>query len=210
MLARTQSLALVGLASLLGLTACERANTDPPARSTAPASPSVPAPAATLAAASPLDLTMNMIDGTPKSLADYKGKAVLIVNVASKCGYTKQYAGLEALYKAKKDAGLVILGFPANNFGGQEPGTNKDIAAFCERDFGVTFPLFEKISVKGDDQDALYKSLASQPAPVGGDPKWNFTKFLIDRQGRVVARFEPAVAPDDAELLKQIDAALKS
>lgn len=153
---------------------------------------------------------MNMIDGTPKSLSDYKGKAVLIVNVASKCGYTKQYAGLEALYKAKKDAGLIILGFPANNFGGQEPGTNKDIAAFCERDFGVTFPLFEKISVKGDDQDALYKTLASQPAPVGGDPKWNFTKFLVDRQGRVVARFEPAVAPDDAELLKQIDAALKS
>jgi thiol-disulfide isomerase/thioredoxin len=144
MLARTQSLALVGLASLLGLTACERANTDPPARSTAPASPSVPAPAATLAAASPLDLTMNMIDGTPKSLADYKGKAVLIVNVASKCGYTKQYAGLEALYKAKKDAGLVILGFPANNFGGQEPGTNKDIAAFCERDFGVSLPALRE------------------------------------------------------------------
>lgn len=146
------------------------------------------APPAT--AMSPLSFKMKLIDGKEQDLAAYKGKVVIIVNVASKCGYTAQYEHLEALYKAKKDAGLVILGFPANNFGGQEPGTNEEVAKFCKDKFGVTFPMFEKISVKGDDAHPLYKSLAALPAPLGGEPKWNFTKFIIARDGAVVARFD--------------------
>lgn len=130
------------------------------------------------------------IDGKEQDLAQYKGKVVVIVNVATKCGFTPQYEGLEKLYKEKKDQGLVILGFPANNYGGQEPGSNADIKGFCTGTYGVSFPMFEKISVKGSDQHELYKKLAGQPAPIGGDPKWNFTKFVIDRTGKVVARFD--------------------
>ncbi|MEX2217325.1 MAG: glutathione peroxidase [Phycisphaerales bacterium] len=133
---------------------------------------------------------MKRLDGADQNLADYKGKVVVIVNVASRCGYTPQYEALQKLYTEKKDRGLVVLGFPANNFGKQEPGTNAQIAEFCSSKFGVTFPMFEKISVKGEDQHPLYKKLASQPAPVGGDPKWNFTKFVVDRSGKVVARFD--------------------
>ena len=159
------------------------------------------------AAVSPyvLGYSMKRIDGTEESLEAYKGKVVLMVNVASKCGYTKQYDGLEKLYKDKKDAGLVILGFPANNFGQQEPGSNTEIAEFCKSKFNVTFPLFEKISVMGADQHALYKQLAAQAAPIGGDPKWNFTKFLVDRTGNVVGRFDSKIAPDNADLNKRID-----
>lgn len=152
-----------------------------------------------------LDFTVNRIDGTAQKLSDYKGKVVLIVNVASGCGYTPQYAGLEKLYEARKGAGLVVLGFPANDFGKQEPGTNEEIAEFCTSKFGVSFPMFEKIAVTGPDQHALYKLLASQPAPVGGDPKWNFTKFLIDRSGKVVGRYDSKVKPDDAALNAKID-----
>jgi len=152
-----------------------------------------------------LGFTVKRIDGTLESLEAYKGKVLLFVNVASECGYTPQYEGLEKLYREKKDAGFVVLGFPANNFGGQEPGENKQIAEFCSTKFGVTFPMFEKISVAGQDQHELYRKFAAQPAPIGGDPKWNFTKFLVDRTGRVAARFEPKVKPDDAELLRRID-----
>lgn len=149
--------------------------------------------------------TVKRIDGTEESLESYRGKVLLIVNVASKCGMTPQYAGLEQLYKDKKDAGLVVLGFPANNFRSQEPGSNPEIAEFCKTRFGVTFPMFEKISVTGTDQHPLYKQLAAQPAPIGGDPSWNFTKFLVDRSGNVVARFEPRTRPDDPALVKKID-----
>ncbi len=152
-----------------------------------------------------LGFKMNDIDGNEKNLEDFKGSVVLMVNVASKCGYTSQYKGLEKLYQDKKDKGLVILGFPANNFGNQEPGTDADIKKFCTSEYNVTFPMFAKISVKGDDQHPLYKKLAAQPAPIGGDPKWNFTKFLVDRKGNVVARFDTRTAPDDAELNRQID-----
>ena len=134
--------------------------------------------------------TMKRIDGTEEDLSKYKGKVVLIVNIASKCGYTAQYAALEALYKEYKEQGLVILGFPANDFNGQEPGSNTEIAEFCKSKFDVTFPLFEKISVKGKDQHALYKKLAALPEPLGGDPKWNFTKFVVDKEGKVVGRFD--------------------
>ncbi len=139
---------------------------------------------------SPLDFKMKRIDGTEEHLSKYKGKVVVIVNTASKCGFTEQYAGLQDLYAEHKDDGLVILGFPANNFNSQEPGTNAEIATFCTSAYSITFPMFEKISVKGEDSHPLYKLLASQPAPLGGEPKWNFTKFIIDREGKVVARFD--------------------
>ncbi len=142
------------------------------------------------AAKSPLDVKVQTIDGKESDLAQYKGKVVVIVNVASRCGFTEQYAGLQALYEKHKDAGLVVLGFPANDFNGQEPGTNLEIAEFCASKFNVTFPMFEKVSVKGEGMHPLYKVLTSQPAPLGGEPKWNFTKFVIDREGKVVARFD--------------------
>lgn len=157
-----------------------------------------------------LGYTMNRIDGSSEDLATYKGKVVLIVNVASQCGYTKQYAGLEKLYESKKEDGLVILGFPANEFGKQEPGSNAEIKEFCSAKFNVTFPMFEKIVVKGEGVAPLYKQLAAQPAPIGGEPKWNFTKFLVDKSGKVVARYEPAVKPDDQNLIKKIDELLRA
>lgn len=159
--------------------------------------------------ASVLDFTMNGIDGTEQDLSQFKGKVVLIVNVASDCGLTPQYEGLQKLYDAKKERGFVVLGFPANNFGGQEPGTNSQIKEFCTGRYGVTFPIFEKISVMGEDRHPLYARLASQPPPIGGDPKWNFTKFLVDRSGKVVGRFEPRTKPDDAALTAQIDELLE-
>lgn len=137
-----------------------------------------------------LGFTVNLIDGTPKKLEDYKGKVVVIVNCASKCGFTSQYEGLEKLYKEHKDRGLVVLGFPANNFGSQEPGSNEEIARFCSDKYNVTFPMFEKISVAGPEKHPLYQKLTAQPAPIGGDPKWNFTKFVINREGRVVGRYD--------------------
>ncbi|TVQ63069.1 MAG: glutathione peroxidase [Phycisphaerales bacterium] len=155
-----------------------------------------------------LDFTMNRIDGTPQDLAEFRGDVVLIVNTASRCGMTPQYRGLEDLYREKKDEGFVVLGFPANNFMGQEPGTDEDIAAFCERNYGVTFPLFSKIIVKGDDMHPLYKRLTSQPAPVGGEIQWNFDKFLVDRQGRVVARFGPRTAPTDPAFVEAVEGLL--
>ena len=152
-----------------------------------------------------LGRSMNLIDGRVKNLADYHGRVVMMVNVASRCGMTPQYEGLQALYEQRKEAGFVILGFPANNFGGQEPGTNEEIVEFCTGEYGVTFPMFEKISVKGEDQHSLYEQLASQPEPIGGDPEWNFTKFLVDRSGRIVARFGPRTEPTDSAMGAKID-----
>jgi glutathione peroxidase len=143
------------------------------------------------------------IDGRSASLADYAGQVVLIVNVASQCGYTKQYAGLEELYRKYKDSGLVVVGFPANNFGGQEPGSNEEILQFCQSRFEVTFPMMAKISVKGGDQHPLFKAMTEQ-AELGGEIKWNFSKFLIDRNGRLTARFDSAVTPMSDELVGTI------
>ena len=148
-----------------------------------------------------LDQTMNRIDGTPEALESYKGKVVLVVNVATECGLTPQYEALQALYEDKADRGLVILGFPANNFGGQEPGTNEQIAEFCTGEYGVTFPMFEKISVAGEGQHPLFADLSRE----GGEPTWNFTKYLVDRQGRVVARFDPRTTPDDPALVAKVE-----
>ena len=160
--------------------------------------------ASMFAASSVHEFTMNNLTGKPVSLADYKGKVLLIVNVASRCGYTPQYEGLEALYEKYKDKGLVILGFPANNFMGQEPGTNEEIGAFCKSKYGVTFPMFSKISVKGDDKAPLYQYLTT----TGGEIPWNFTKFLIGKDGKPVQRYAPAVKPDSAELTGAIEKAI--
>jgi glutathione peroxidase len=150
--------------------------------------------------------TLNSIDGKPAPLADYKGKVVLIVNVASQCGYTPQYTALESIYEKYKGQGFVILGFPANNFGAQEPGTNEEIKTFCTRKYSVTFPMYSKISVKGDDQAPLYAYLTKETGSgIAGDIKWNFTKFLVDRDGKVVQRFEPAVTPDSKEMTAAIE-----
>ena len=167
--------------------------------------------ATTLYAASSLySFTLNSIDGKPAPLAEYKGKVVLIVNVASQCGYTPQYSALESIYEKYKDQGFVILGFPANNFGAQEPGTNEEIKTFCTRKYSVTFPMYAKISVKGDDQAPLYSYLTKETGPgITGDIKWNFTKFLVDRNGKVVQRFEPAVTPDSKDVTAAIEKQLK-
>ena len=162
------------------------------------------------AAAGIYTFTLNSIDGQPAPLAKYKGKVVLVVNVASQCGYTPQYTALEATYEKYKDQGFVILGFPANNFGAQEPGTNQEIKAFCTRKYSVTFPMYSKISVKGSDQAPLYTYLTTGTgAGIRGEIKWNFTKFLVDRNGNVVQRFEPEVTPDSKEVIAAIEKQLK-
>ena len=153
--------------------------------------------------------TMKTIDGADKPLADYKGKVLVIVNVASKCGFTPQYEGLQKLYEEKKDKGLVILGFPANNFGNQEPGSDAEISKFCSSKYNVTFPMFSKISVKGADMHPLYQHLTSLPKPMGGEVRWNFEKFVVDRSGEVVGRFGSRTAPDDKELNDLIDKSLE-
>jgi glutathione peroxidase len=142
------------------------------------------------------------LDGHAVSLADYSGKVLLIVNTASKCGFTPQYAGLEELYRRFKDSGLVVLGFPCNQFGAQEPGTAEEIGQFCERNYGVSFPIFAKIDVNGAQAHPLFKFLKSEKSgilgAIGLDAiKWNFTKFLVDRSGKVVERFAPATSPAD-------------
>lgn len=175
------------------------------------------APIATHAQAPPstrpagvLDHVVKDIDGKDVDLSTFKGKAVLIVNVASKCGFTRQYAGLEKLYTERKDAGLVVIGFPANNFNGQEPGTDQEIKQFCSVTYGVTFPMMSKISVKGEDKAPLYRFL-TEPETAGqyaGEITWNFNKLLVDREGKVIARFPSNVAPDSSELLAAIDKAI--
>lgn len=166
---------------------------------------------ATPVANSIYDFTMKDIDGKDASLAQYRGKVVLLVNVASRCGFTPQYEGLEKVYLQYKDRGLVILGFPANNFMGQEPGTNEEIKTFCSLKYNVTFPMFAKISVKGDDMHPLYKYLTDKQSDpqFGGDVKWNFNKFLVGRDGKIIGRFEPPVKPDSPEVTQAIEKALQ-
>ena len=175
------------------------------------------------------EIPLRRIDGSPATLKDFAGQVLLVVNVASKCGLTPQYEGLEALYKKYQDQGLVVLGFPANDFGAQEPGSNQEIAEFCETKFAVDFPMFEKLAVKGEAQHPLYRELiAQQPqarANEGGalgaklkehglaptqpsDVMWNFEKFLVDRNGRVAGRFAPDVTPDNPILVEAIEQAI--
>ena len=161
--------------------------------------------AALFGAANVYEFTLNSIDGAPAPLGDYKGKVLLLVNVASKCGFTPQYTELEAVYEKYKDKGLVVVGFPANNFGAQEPGTNEEIKTFCTRKYNVTFPMYAKISVKGADIAPLYAYLTQAK---GGDIKWNFTKFLIGKDGAILERFESPVKPDDLKVTAAIEKAL--
>jgi len=158
------------------------------------------------AASSIHEFNLNSIDGKPAPLGAYKGKIVLVVNVASRCGFTPQYKGLEALYEKYKDQGFVIVGFPANNFGAQEPGTNDEIKTFCSSKYSVTFPMYSKISVAGTDKAPLYDYLTSTG---GGEVKWNFTKFLVGRDGKVITRFESKVDPESAEVVSAVEKALK-
>ncbi len=158
-----------------------------------------------LFAASVHDFKMKTIDGKDAALSSYQGKTVLFVNVASKCGYTPQYKGLEALYEKYRDQGLIIVGVPANNFGAQEPASNEEIQQFCSRNYNVTFPMMSKVSVKGGDMDPLYGYLTQ----TGGEVKWNFTKFLVGKDGKVIQRFEPNVTPESAELTKAVESALR-
>jgi glutathione peroxidase len=162
----------------------------------------------TFAASSLYDIPLKDINGKDTSLKDYKGKVMLIVNVASFCGNTPQYAGLENLYQKYKDKGFVVLGFPCNQFGKQEPGSNEEIKEFCSKKYNVTFPMFDKIEVKGANQHALYKELSGKESPFPGDVGWNFGKFLVGRDGKIVKRIDPRTKPESAEVVKAVEDAL--
>lgn len=158
------------------------------------------------------DIPLQTLDGKPTSLGEHRGKALLLVNVASKCGLTPQYAGLEKLHEGYADRGFAVLGFPCNQFAGQEPGTPEEIAGFCSTTYGVTFPLFAKLEVNGEGRHPLYDVLTATPDADGaaGDVKWNFEKFLVSPDGEVLGRFRPPVTPEDPALVAAVEAALPS
>ncbi len=162
-----------------------------------------------LLAGSLYDIPLKDIDGHPTSLKAYQGKVLLVVNVASKCGFTPQYSALQSIYTKYKDQGLVVLGFPCNQFAGQEPGTNEEIKQICSSKYDVSFPLFDKIDVNGPKRHPLYTALAGTESPFPGDIKWNFNKFLIGRDGKILNRFESKTKPDSPEVSKAIEAALQ-
>lgn len=164
--------------------------------------------AAALSAASLYDIPIKNIEGKETSLKPFKGKVLLVVNVASQCGLTPQYAGLQKIYTTYKDKGFEVLAFPCNQFGNQEPGSNKEIQQFCSTKFNVTFPLFDKIEVNGPDRHPLYVALAGKDSPFPGDIGWNFGKFLVGRDGKILKRFEPRTAPESPEVTKAIETAL--
>jgi glutathione peroxidase len=155
-----------------------------------------------------LDLSAKRLAGSDEPLRTYEGQVLLVVNTASKCGLTPQYEGLQELYSTYQERGFTILGFPSNDFAGQEPGTDDEIRSFCRANYGVDFPMFSKIHVTGDDAHPVYRYLTSLPEPVGGPVEWNFQKYLVDRQGRVVARFTPKTKPDDPALVGQLETLL--
>jgi glutathione peroxidase len=163
-----------------------------------------------LSASSIHDTAVKDINGKPLTLQPYRGKVLLIVNVASRCGFTPQYKQLEAVYEKYKDKGFVVLGFPCNQFGRQEPGTDEEIKQFCSSKYSVTFPLFDKIEVNGPNRHPLYNALAGKDSPYPGDIKWNFSKFLVGRDGKILKRFESPVVPDSPEVTQAIEAALAS
>ncbi|MFO1498089.1 MAG: glutathione peroxidase [Verrucomicrobiota bacterium] len=160
------------------------------------------------ATASLYDVPLKDINGKGTSLKAYQGKVLLLVNVASKCGFTPQYDGLEALHQKYKAKGFAVLGFPCNDFGAQEPGTNEEIKTFCSEKYHVTFPMFDKLHVKGPEQHPLYAALTGKDSNLPGDVKWNFGKFLIGRDGKLIKRFDSKVAPDAPELVAAVEAAL--
>lgn len=156
------------------------------------------------------NIKLNTIEGKPTSLGDYKGKVVLLVNVASQCGLTPQYKALQEIHQKYKDKGFTVIGVPCNDFGSQEPGTSEEIVEFCTSKYNVSFPLMEKLHVKGAEQHPLYARLTGKDAEFPGDIKWNFGKFLIGKVGKVLKRFEPQTKPDSAEVVQAIEAALTS
>jgi glutathione peroxidase len=204
------------------LLACQATPAPTPSKAEPAAQPAAPAPAlASEAAPTPeqpapaaaadvlIDHSVKLLDGSDKSLADYRGKALLIVNTASECGYTPQYAQLQQLYATYKDKGLEVLAFPSNDFGAQEPGTPEQIREFVDSKYAVEFTMFDKIATTGPDKVPLYRTLTeSTPAGIAGEVKWNFTKFLVAPDGRVIARFEPGVEPMDPQLTSAIEHAL--
>lgn len=156
-----------------------------------------------------LDQTVKLLDGSDKSLTDYRGKALLLVNTASECGYTPQYAGMQKVYSQYKDRGLEVLAFPSNDFGAQEPGTPDQIREFVDENYSVEFEMFDKVSTKGPDQSPVYKMLTEQTGEgISGEIEWNFTKFIIDPEGRVVARFNSKVEPDDPKVIEALEKVL--
>jgi len=176
--------------------------------SPAPEATARPAEASMSAASGPavLDQKVTSLEGEPIDLAAFRGSVMLVVNTASKCGYTPQYAGLEELYQRYKDRGLVVIGFPSNDFANQEPGTAEEIASFCRFNYGVSFPMMAKVATKGPDRSPVYAALTEgTPEGIRGEIRWNFTKFLVDRDGRVVARFEPKVEPLSDELVTAVE-----
>ena len=202
---------LVLVAVALGLAACDRGEPRPEEKvAEKTGAGGLPATSPAAPATGVYQFTVRRIDGTEESLAAYRGKVLLIVNVASRCGNTPQYAGLEALYKEHAGEGLVVLGFPANDFGHQEPGENAEIKTFCESRFGVTFPMFAKIHVKGPEIAPLYAYLTDKDSQgeFSGEVQWNFAKFLVGRDGKVVARFSPKTKPEDPALQKAVADAL--
>jgi len=209
----------LALALALPLTACggapaatkpEPAKTEPMKTDPAKPDPAKPDPApAPIAAGPTLDHEVETLDGTKQKLSDYRGKAVLLVNVASECGYTPQYAQLQELYGKFKDQGLVVLGFPSNDFGGQEPGDAAQIKEFVTSKFAVDFPMMAKVHAKGPDIAPLYKTLTEEtPEGIKGEVKWNFTKFLVDPSGKVVARFDSQVDPMGPEMVSMVEKTL--
>lgn len=205
---------LACFAALVALSACEKTPPAPEPRSTAPAGEQPTSGQAASANSTPPqvsnmsfhDFTMNTLAGQPKALSDYKGKVLLVVNTASECGYTPQYAGLVALHEKLKDRGFSVLGFPSNDFGAQEPGSDKEIAEFCDLRYRVKFPMFSKSVVKGPGKTPLYAFLTQ--APPGGEVRWNFEKFLIGKDGKVLGRYPSSVTPEDPKLLADIEGAL--
>lgn len=153
-------------------------------------------------------IALKDINGKETSLKAYDGKVLLVVNVASQCGLTPQYKSLEAVYRKFKEQGFAVLGFPCNDFGSQEPGTNEEIKEFCSTRYDVSFPMFDKLHVKGPERHPLYEALSGKDSPFPGDVKWNFGKFLIGRDGKILKRFEPKVAPDSPEVTQAIESAL--
>ncbi len=196
---------------LLVTAACKPAPTaakDNPPAATVQEAPAPLAESGKRPAGSVHDFSLETIDGAPRSLGEFRGKVLLLVNTASECGYTPQYQGLEKLHATYEARGFSVVGFPSNDFGGQEPGSNKEIKAFCTAKFGVTFPMFAKISVKGPAKHPLYAMLIQTPP--AGEVKWNFNKFLVGRDGKVIARFESDVTPESSELVAAIDKALRA
>jgi glutathione peroxidase len=152
-----------------------------------------------------LQLEARRLGGPTEKLDRYRGQVLLVVNPASRCGYTPQYEGLQSLYSRYQDRGFSVLGFPSNDFGNQEPGSDRQIGAFCRANFGVEFPMFSKVRVRGSDVHPVYAYLTSLPDPIGGEVQWNFQKYLVDREGRVIARYAPGVTPDDPALTREIE-----